>query len=238
MKNPNPILSQCCGAETTTRDSFSRLCKKCFMSCNRISKDQIYCSHTDGTTTHKIEDCPFQPTEKECEHNNSHDMTETFCMDCDKSVEDIFKGKTCECKNCMQISIKDRCEKDCTDIDCKPLPPESSNWMEEEREVFYENEYLCSANSSNQEIADYWLSRMAEKIEEAYEKGIREGIEKTLEDMPIFKEKARQEERERIVKMIEEMIQDTPASNYEENDFNAGKVKSLVELLANLNSNE
>lgn len=101
---------------------------------------------------------------------------------------------------------------------------ESSDWMEEEREAFMNTgiALIIGDPMRKSEIADYWLTRMAEKTEAARKEeknrifnslffssgGVITNNGQTLEIPAADKhvERGRAEERDRIVKMIEEML--------------------------------
>lgn len=131
------------------------------------------------------------------------------------------------------------------------VPPESSAWMEEEREAFCREFTInsldaISAIKAKNLIADYWLSRMAETREAAR----KEGYEIATRDLKnkydyahraniegkIAREQGRQEERERVVKMIEEKARHWHAK------FTKKEYLKILEwaneLLANLKENE
>lgn len=132
-----------------------------------------------------------------------------------------------------------------------PLP--SKDWMDKEREAFYKQsseEYKNIAPYSMQKIADYWLSRIQSQIEAERVKAKQEvGQGATRSELVRIRiaerEQGKVEERERIVKMIEEMKGWKSCINHSDyeppcircNEFTIINV-TLDKLLANLTSNE
>lgn len=217
--------------------------------------DQLYCSHTDGTSTHKIEDCPSptaiansisstlaEPTEKEC--------------DCKNTFEGVCYHGILSNNCCKKCAVSPGIEINCFECTCHnlSLPPESSNWMEEEIEAFIKNCWQkLSTEFMAKEIADYWLSRMAEKIEEVKKSMEEESDELShkcneLESqVSVAYEQGRHEEKERIVKMIEGKYASQihqKDCEYQREGCDCGYMErlsynhALDDLLANLKSNE
>lgn len=103
---------------------------------------------------------------------------------------------------------------------CKLNPPESSAWVEEEREAFVE---FCKSISYQYDEEE--TTRINE-LNESFGEYIK-GIEKDI------REQGRQEERERVVKMIEEIEKDALSVGL------TVQVRHIIErLLANLKENE
>lgn len=181
----------------------------CCDKCSGVVRDENsfgrdYGCLKDECSCHK----PLVPaSEKECKHDNDDPKKCTFCINWKMS---------------------------------QPSP----DWMGYEREAFsskWADETGFVSNESD-DIADYWLSRIASKIEEARKRGFREGqlgmprITQSAHDSGkrIGREQGIQEERERVVKMIEILIENWNRRASED----SGYINGLKDLLTNLKENE
>lgn len=190
--------------------------------------------------------------------------TGAVCGDCGKKYCNV-KSSCCgaekivnpqngwnECSECFDpfvpASEKEYIHKynhnaECVYCDAKVSQP-SPDWMEEERKAFYE--WYVDKDDWYKLIADYWLSRIAETREAARKEGY-EIATRNLKNKydyahraniegKIAREQGRQEERERVVKMIEEKARHWHAK------FTKKEYLKILEwaneLLANLKENE
>lgn len=124
------------------------------------------------------------------------------------------------------------------ECECHSQP--SPDWIDKERKEFWRS--YAPDFKQNQEIlfenvTNYWLSRIASKIEAAQIKAWKEGYDDRKNNFQeLDKEMGRQEERERVVKMIEKIYNDSWCGAQGNGD--GGLCKDLKELLTNLRSNE
>lgn len=226
----NEPKSKCCEAERTyvTQKYHSGACSEC--------------------------DKPFVPDyEKECSACGiDHNPNTSKCFD-ETKRKPIKLHKKCGCE--LDMECED-CFTDTAKIVTITTPTEGLDWMEKERKAFYQWDKKSPTHiHSIDETITYWLARISTLIEEARKKGIEEGqddafngrIEKmgsiTIKEtinvpkgiQEIFREQGRQEERDRVIQMVEGMK--APVKNVlYPSDHEKYRNKVINALLTNLRS--